>query len=332
MALKTDIKKAYDRLECSFLEETMRQMGFCDKWIKLIMLCVRTVSFSVLINGSPRGYIKPERGIRQGDPLSPYLFILCAEVFSHLMNKAAAERKIQGIKIGSSSPAVNHLFFADDSLFFTLANPKNGRAIRKILTQYERISGQAVNLNKSAITFGSRVKDQTNTQLRNLLGIHNDGGGGKYLGIPEQFGNKKTENLEYITETVKAKTQGWYHRFLSAGGKETLIKAIATAMPVYPMNVFKIPKMVCEDINTALAQFWWGKGDGTKGMHWFNWKRMSIPKKEGGMGFRDFEKFNDPLLGKQVWRILTKPISLMARVLKGKYFPHTNVLMAGKKK
>lgn len=127
-------------------------------------------------------------------------------------------------------------------MFFTLANPKNGRAIKKILSQYERISGEAVNLSKSAITFGSRVKDQVKTQMRQLLGIHNDGGGGKYLGMPEQFGRKKTENLEYVTVKVKAKTTGWHHRFLSAGGKEVLTKSIASAMPVYPMNVFKVAK------------------------------------------------------------------------------------------
>ena len=277
MALKTDITKAYDRLEWNFLEETMRRMGFCEKWINLIMICVKTVSFSVLINGSPRGYIQPGRGIRQGDPLSPYLFILCANVLSHLMTKAAADRKIQGMKISTQSPAVNHLLFADDSLFFTLANPKNGRAIKRILSQYERISGQAVNLSKSSITFGSRVKDQVKTQMRNILGIHNEGGGGKYLGIPEQFGRKKTENLEYVVATVKAKTNGWHHRFLSPGGKEVLTKSIASATPVYPMNVFKMPKKVCDDINNTLGQFWWGKSDGSKGMHWFAWQRMSLP-------------------------------------------------------
>ena len=99
MALKTDITKAYDRLEWSFLEETMRKMGFCEKWISWIMICVSSVSFSIFINGSPKGYVKPKRGIRQGDPLSMYLFIICAEVLSYMMTRAATKRKIQGIKI-----------------------------------------------------------------------------------------------------------------------------------------------------------------------------------------------------------------------------------------
>ena len=293
----------------------------------MTVLCVSSVSFSILINGSPKGYVKPERGIRQGDPLSPYLFIIRAEVLSHMMTRAATQRKIQGIKISSHSPSINHLLFADDSLFFSLANPKNGRAIKQILHQYEKVSGQAVNLNKSSITFGSRVKDHVKTQMRRLLGIHNEGGGGKYLGIPEQFGRKKDEILKYVTEKVKAKTQRWQNKFLSPAGKEVLIKFVASGTPVYPMNTFKLLKSVCDDINNILAKFWWGKDDGNKGMHWFVWDRMSQPKK-GGMGFRDIEKFNDALLGKQVWRILTKPNSLMARVLKGRYFPTSSILTA----
>lgn len=168
------------------------------------------------------------------------------------------------------------------------------------------------------------MKDQVKTKMRHLLGIHNEGGGDKYLGIPEQFGRKKKENLEYVTAKVKAKTNGWHHKFLSPGGKEVLTKSIASTMPLYPINVFKLPKKVCGEINNHLAQFWWSKSDGSNGMHWFAWQRMSLPKKEGGMRFRDFENSNDALLA--------KPNSLMARVLKGKYFPHTNILNTGKKK
>ena len=328
MALKTDITKAYDRLEWHFLEKTMIHMGFDIKWIRWIMKCVSTVSYSVLINGSPQGTIVPERGIRQGDPMSPYLFILCAEVLSHMLKQAEATRHIQGLKISDQGPAITHLLFADDSLFFTLANDKSCKAIQKILTQYEQISGQAINLRKSSITFGSRVKAQVKTRMRRILGIHNEGGGGKYLGLPEEIKRKKTEMFEYIIEKVREKTHGWSKRFLSPGGKEVLLKSVALALPVYSMNIFKLPKSICEEINGILAKFWWSNTEDKKGMHWFAWKRMGMSKKEGGMGFRDIENFNLALLGKQVWRIMQKPECLMARMLKRRYFNDTNILNA----
>ena len=102
----------------------------------------------------------------------------------------------------------------------------------EILTRYETVSGQAVNLHKSAITFGSRVKQQVKTQLRRILNIHNDGGGGKYLGLPEQIGGKKKEIFSYIVNRVQQKTKGWSNRFLSDAGKEILIKTVALSLPV----------------------------------------------------------------------------------------------------
>ena len=99
-------------------------------------------------------------------------------------------------------------------------------------------------------------------------------------------------------------------------------------MPVYSMNVFKLTKEICEEINGILAKFWWGSGNEQKGMHWFSWDRLSLPKREGGLGFKELERFNVALLGKQTWRLLERPHCLMARMLKGRYFPDTNIMHA----
>ncbi|KAL9308986.1 putative RNA-directed DNA polymerase [Arabidopsis thaliana] len=209
-----------------------------------------------------------------------------------------------------------------------LANDKSCKTMKEILSNYEKISGQAVNLRKSAISFGSRVKPQVKTRMRHILGIHNEGGHGKYLGLPEEIKRKKAEMFEYIIEKVKEKTHGWSKKFLSAGGKEVLLKSVALALPVYSMNIFKFPKSICEEINRIIAKFWWSNGEEKRGMHWFAWKRMVMSKKEGGMGFRDFENFNQALLGKQVWRILQTPDCLMTRMLKHRYFGDSNILHA----
>jgi hypothetical protein len=114
--------KAYNRVEWDFLEATMQAMGFPHNIINIIMRCARTVSFSFLINGIPSHKFSPQRGLRQGDPLSPYLFIICADVLSSLLTNAQINKKIKWVKIAQGAPEITHLFFADDSLMFCRAN------------------------------------------------------------------------------------------------------------------------------------------------------------------------------------------------------------------
>ena len=123
VAIKTDMSKAYDRVEWSFLEELMERMGFDGRWINRIMRCISSVSYQVLINGEAKGNITPSRGLRQGDPLSPFLFILCTEVLISQLKNAEQEKKLTGLKIARASPPVSHLLFADDSLFFLQGGP-----------------------------------------------------------------------------------------------------------------------------------------------------------------------------------------------------------------
>jgi hypothetical protein len=104
MTMNLDMSKAYDRVEWSFLESIMLKMGFNSKWISLMMECVWTVSYSVLINGEPRGYFHPSKGLRQGNPISPYLFLLCAEGLSALLAQASQTKTIQGLSISRGGP------------------------------------------------------------------------------------------------------------------------------------------------------------------------------------------------------------------------------------
>uniref|UniRef100_A0A2N9I5I3 Reverse transcriptase domain-containing protein n=1 Tax=Fagus sylvatica TaxID=28930 RepID=A0A2N9I5I3_FAGSY len=133
MALKLDMSKAYDRVEWDFLEAIMRKLGFDDQWVSVIMSCVRTVQYSVLLDGVPKGYIIPSRGIRQGDPLSPYLFLLCAEGLSALLRQASISGRLRGIQTSHGGPWVSHLFFADDSLFFSHATIADSERFMDIL-------------------------------------------------------------------------------------------------------------------------------------------------------------------------------------------------------
>src|ERR1044072_5069790 len=114
----------------------MEKMGFPESWVTLIMQCVRTVSFLVLINGNPSVVFVLHRGLRQGDPLSPYLFLLCAEVFSAMISNAIMDESLHGIRVAPTAPSVSHLFFSDDSIIFARATPEEVDIIRSILKFY----------------------------------------------------------------------------------------------------------------------------------------------------------------------------------------------------
>ncbi|KAL9680585.1 hypothetical protein QQ045_018466 [Rhodiola kirilowii] len=141
-SVKVDMSKAYDRVEWTFLEQVMGKMGFAEKWISRIMLCVRSVTYQVKVNEQVSGSIKPGRGLRQGDPLSRYLFLLVSEVLSTKMTSAVDTKILSGVKLGRQGPNISHLFFADDAIFFIRANKEEAAEFREILSQYEMVSGQ----------------------------------------------------------------------------------------------------------------------------------------------------------------------------------------------
>jgi hypothetical protein len=124
------------------------------------MECVRSATYSILVNGEPKGYITPQRGLRQGDPLSPYLFLLCPEGLSAVLRKVERERLLNGVSICRGGPRVSHLFFADDSIVFCRATNADCVALQNLLTLYANASGQVVNSDKTALFFSPNMSQQ----------------------------------------------------------------------------------------------------------------------------------------------------------------------------
>lgn len=166
--MKLDVSKAYDRVEWPFLQSIMQKLGFPKKWIDRVMSCVTTSSFSILINGKSYGNMLPSRGIQQGDPISPYLFLLCVEGFTSLLaeNKAS----IHGVSICRRAPNVSNLLFVDDSLLFRRATKNEVETILEILQTYANASGQCINLEKFSVYFSSNTSVDQKQDIQRILG------------------------------------------------------------------------------------------------------------------------------------------------------------------
>ena len=328
MAFKLDMSKAYDRVEWSFVEKIMLKMGFNTEWVDRIMLCLSSVTYSYKLNGRVEGNIIPSRGLRQGDPLSPYLFLLCAEGFSSLLARAADEGFIHGARVCRQAPRISHLFFADDSILFTRATLQECSVVADILSTYERASGQKINFNKSEVSFSRNVESCRKNEILTLFGVREVERHEKYLGLPTVIGRSKKMVFAVLKERVWKKLQGWKEKLLSRAGKEVLLKAVIQSIPTYMMSLFAIPDCVLNEINSLCARFWWGARNMERKMHWVSWEKLCLPKSHGGMGFRDLRVFNQALLAKQGWRLLCDTGSLVHKVLSARYYPHGEFLEA----
>ena len=202
MVVKLDMSKAYDKVEWNYLQKLMENMGFCTRWIELIMECVRTVSDSILVNGEPKGLINPTRGIRQGDPFSPFLFLLYMEGLHGLITKVARAKEINGFSLCKRGPKLTHLFFEDDSLLFCKANPQECGNVLKILLDYEAVSGQKINREKTSLFFSKSTEEETRQEIKRVLGVQEIKFYEKYLGLPSLVGRGKKASFSYIKERV----------------------------------------------------------------------------------------------------------------------------------
>ncbi|CAL9021650.1 unnamed protein product [Prunus brigantina] len=327
-ALKLDMSKAYDRVEWGFLETIMNNMGFAPRWVQLIMTCVTTVTYSFLVNSSPVGYISPQRGLRQGDPLSPYLFLLCAEVFSGLIAQAEQQGFLHGIAISRGAPSISHLLFADDSFLFTRATPEECRHRVTFFNPMNEPLDKKLTCGRVASLSVVMWRCPGNMPWPKLLGCERVDKHDKYLGIPTFIGRSRKIYFAPLKERVWKKVQGWREKLLGFAGKEVLLKVVAQAVPIYQMSCFQIPRSLCDDIQQVMAKYWWGGNEDKRKIHWMSWNRLCKPKREGGMGFRNLYAFNMALLAKQVWRIYHQPHSLLARVLKARYHKDCTILEA----
>lgn len=329
MALKLDMSKAYDRIEWDFLREILLKMGFSQWWVSLVLKCVTSVKYTITHGEHDMGPIVPTRGLRQGDPLSPYLFIICVEGFSALLRKYELKKWIRGVKICRNAPMVTHMFFADDSYLFCKANSDEAMRILEILEIYEKASGQQVNRSKSSIFYSSNVLQYNKESINQHLQMVEANDQSTYLGLPNVIGRNKSAILGFLKDKVDMKIRSWEGSYVSRAGKEILVKQVAQTLPSYAMNVFLLPLEITRNIEKSLTRFWWKSAQNNKSkINWMSWERLAKHKNVGGMGFRHFRDFNIAMLGNQLWRLASNPNSLVSRLYKAKYYDSSDIFHA----
>ncbi|KAJ9689326.1 hypothetical protein PVL29_014820 [Vitis rotundifolia] len=317
---KLDIEKAYDSINWSFLMKVLHKMGFGSRWREWIWWCISTAKFSVLVNGVPAGFFSNSKGLRQGDPLSPYLFVLGMEVLSTLIRRAAAGGFFAGCRLqgrGGAELNVSHLLFADDTVIFCEAKTEYLASLSWILAWFEAASGLRINLAKSELIPVGEIENIEEMAVE--LGCKVGSLPSMYLGLPLGAHHKASSMWDRVEERMRKKLACWKRQYISKGGRLTLIKSTLASSPIYQLSLFRMPKLVAKRLEKIQRDFLWGGGSLEKKIHLINWEVVCTQKAKGGLGIRKIETLNRALLGKWIWRFASDRDILWKKVIGTKY-------------
>lgn len=319
MIIKVDLEKAFDKLRWDFIEETLNDARLPPLLIKVIMNCITTSSIQVLWNGSTTDSFLPQRGIRQGDPLSPYLFVLCMEKLAQSITQEVDKSAWKPISMGKNGPPLSHLFFADDLILFSETDSSQVHLIQRVLKHFCASSGQTVNKDKTRIFFSKNVRPQRTIDICNYLEFKRTEQLGKYLGVPILHGRVTRDTYRYLEERVSRKLMGWKANSFSLAGRITLAQSVLSTIPYYTMQTTRLLKANVERIETIIRNFVWGSNEQHRKIHLLKWDSLCQPKTHGGCGLRRMEDQNSAFLMKLAYGFVSDPDKLWVRVLRAKY-------------
>ena len=320
MVCKLDIEKTYDHVNWEALFYLLNRMGFGLKWKGWIKACVTSVRFSILVNGSLEGFFGSFRGLRQGDPLSPLLFLLIMEVLSRILKKTKENNLIQGFHVGAVNSVgvrISHLLFANDTILFCDASREQLLAIRLALSCFQAFTELKVNVGKSEIVPVGEVYNLA--ALANILHCRVGSLPMKYLGMPLGTSFKTVLIQNPILEKMEKKLSGWKHLYLSKGGRLTLLRSTLSSFPMYFLSLFTIPKFVAIRMKSIQRNFLLGSFEGSFKYPLVAWEKVCLPVELGGLGVRSVASFNQALLEKWLWRFGHEVAHLWRRVISAKY-------------
>ncbi|KAL6328045.1 hypothetical protein AAG906_033313 [Vitis piasezkii] len=236
VVLKIDFEKAYDHMSWDFLDHVLEKKGFSPRWRKWMSGCLSTVSYAILVNGNAKEWVQASRGLRQGDPLSLFLFTLVADVLSRMLLIAEERNLLKGFRVGRNRTRASHLQFADYTIFFSNTRKEELHTLKSLLLVFEHISRLKVNLDKSNI-YGINLDQNHISRLAELLECKASGWPILYL----------------VIEEISRRLNGWQKAYLSFRERITLIQSYLTHMPCYFISLFKIPTLVAAKIESQMV-------------------------------------------------------------------------------
>jgi len=317
LCFKVDYEKAYDSVKWNFLLDMLHKLGFHSKWIKWVTGCLKSSSISVLVNGSPTEEFKPLRGLRQGDPLFPFLFLVVAEGLAGLVRQASKQNMLTGVKVGRDIEC-SMLQFAYDTLFMCEDSFSNIFSIKTILRCFELVSGLKINFHKLKLV-GINVDRYTLETYVKTLNCNTMQIPLKYLGLEIGGNPGKALFWEPVINKINARLSSWKGKFLSMAGRICLIKSVFTFIPLFYLSFFKAPASVCNKIKSIQRSFLWAWGRDNRSIPWVSWENICKPCEEGGLGIKDMRKFNFALMAKWKWRLMNEEEGKWKDILKSKY-------------
>ena len=261
--------------------------------------CISTVSFFVLVNGSSSGFFQSSRGLRQGDSLSPYLFVLVMEAFSSLLRSAVEGVFVSACKArsrGGEGVKVSHLLFANDTLVFCGASKDQMLYLSWILMWFEAMSGLRINLDKSELIPVGCVDDAE--ELAAAIGCKVGSLPTTYLGLPLGALHRSLAVWDSVEERMRKKLARWKSQYISKGGRITLIRSTLASMPIYFMSMLSMPRKVRLRFERIHRDFLWGGGALERKLHLVRWDLVCLEKCNGGLGVKSLSILNKALLCK----------------------------------
>lgn len=326
MIIKLDMASAFDRVNHSFLEKVLTKFGISRPFINKVMECVTQNWTAPLINGRPCRAFKSTRGLRQGCPLSPFLYIIMAETLSlHLENKRRT-KEITGVDIIRGTKGINHSLFADDTLLIGGASSLMARRFKIILDLFLQASGGKLNNNKCKI-YTWNVPRHITQRISRILEIPAQLSWTHfmYLGLPLARESIKSEVWANLVEKMRGKLQGWGMQWLNLAGRTVLIKSVLSALPIYQFAITLAPSSIHKHMELILRSFLWKGGkQETKKFSLVKWDKVTLPIEKGGLGIRVPRLANLAMGFKLIWRIITEQGTWWAEILKKKYLSGSN--------